>query len=93
MLTNSALTEAQIQDFELDHLKIYIYRSIDLHLCPLWNVGEHEKVNSADLKLQYHVTRQQQDNQEDTLWGPNIDEVTEARNLEPDQWPIAINIC
>lgn len=68
---------------------------VDLHqnLHHLWTVGACERTNSADPKLQdLHDTEQQQDNQEESQWGSDIDDVTEARDLEPNQWLIAMNI-
>jgi hypothetical protein len=52
-----------------------------------------EMASSADPKLQdLHDTGQQQDNWEESPWGSNTDGVTEARDLEPDQWLIAMKI-
>ena len=49
-------------------------------------VGMHERASPAVPKLQdLHDTGQQQDNWEESQWGSNIDGVTEARDLEPDQ--------
>jgi hypothetical protein len=46
----------------------------------------HERTSPADPKLQdLHDPGQQQDNQEEFWLGTNIDGVTEARDLKPDQ--------
>jgi len=48
----------------------------------------------ADPKLQDgHDTGQQQDNWEECWQGVDSDGVTEARDVEPGQWLIAVNIC
>jgi hypothetical protein len=48
----------------------------------------------ADSKLwDLHDAWQQRDNQGESWWGSNFDGVAEARDLEPDQWIIAVNIC
>ena len=45
-----------------------------------------EKASPAERELQdLHDTGQQQDNWKDSQLGSNIDGVTEARDLEPDQ--------
>jgi hypothetical protein len=64
------------------------------NLCHLWISGICERTSPTDPKLQYlHDTWQQQDNREESWWGPSIDGVTEARDLESYQWLIIINLC
>ena len=57
-------------------------------------VGICEKISPAVPKQQdLHDARQQQDNWEESQWRSNIDNVAKARDLKPDQWLIAMNIC
>ena len=59
----------------------------------LCRVGAPEKASPADPKLQaLHDTGQQQDDQEESQRRSNPDSVTEARDLKPDQWLIAITL-
>ena len=57
-------------------------------------VGDHEKASTTDPKLHnLHDTGQQQDNWEESWWRSTMNDVTEAKDLEPDQWLMARNIC
>jgi hypothetical protein len=56
-------------------------------------VGMRERTSPAVQKLQDVHDTGQQDNWEESRWRPNIDGVTEARDLEADQWLIVMNIC
>lgn len=48
--------------------------------------GMCKRVSATDLKLQnLHDTQQQQGNQEEFRWWSNIDDVTLARDHEPNQ--------
>jgi hypothetical protein len=48
-------------------------------------IGTHERVSPVVPNLQdLHGTEKQQNNREESPGGPNID-VTEAKDLEPDQ--------
>lgn len=82
--TNSVPTQAQNQFYKLAHPNIYPSRS----------AGAHEGTWPADSELlDLHDTEQQQDNQEEFHWEPRISSVAETRDLNPDQWPFAINTC
>jgi hypothetical protein len=64
------------------------------HLYHLQTVGSYERAGSTDPKLKdLYDTGQWQDNREESQRGSNTDVVTEARDLKPDQWLIAMNIC
>jgi hypothetical protein len=64
-----------------------------LNLYHLWTVGSCERVGPADPNLKdLKDTGQQQDNQKESQWGSSIDGRTEARDLEPNQWLIGMNI-
>jgi hypothetical protein len=78
-LTNSVITQAQIQWHELNY--------------HLWTAGVHEEASFRDPKLQdLYDTGQQQDIWEESQWGVSTDGVAEARDLEPDQWLITMTI-
>ena len=71
-----------------------LWDGLPQNLYYLQTVEMCERASPADPKLQdLYDTGQQQDNQEESSWGSNIYGVTEARDLESDQWLIAMNIC
>jgi hypothetical protein len=54
----------------------------------------HKSYTKATPKLwALHNTGQWKNIWEESQWGPNIDNIAEARGLEPDQWLIAMKIC
>ena len=60
----------------------------------LQTIVVHERACPADPKWEdLHDTGQQQDILEESQWGHSIDSVAEARDLKPDQWFTAMNIC
>lgn len=62
--------------------------------CPLhlWTTGACEGAGPADPKVKdLHSTGQQQDSQQESHWGPIINNAAGVRGLEPDQWFIAMN--
>ena len=64
------------------------------NLYHLWALGMPERAGSVDPKLQdLHDTGQRQDNWEESWRGSSMDGVTDARDLEQDQWLTAVNIC
>ena len=75
---------------QLPH-RLWISPPKNLYHLPM--VGAHEKASPADPKLHnLHDTGQQRDNWQESWWGANMDDVTEAKDLEPDGWLMARNI-
>ena len=61
------------------------------HLAHQWTGWVCEEASSADPMLQdLHDTGQQHNNQEESRWGHNIDDMGKARCYEPNQWFIAM---
>jgi hypothetical protein len=63
------------------------------HLFHLCSAGMHERAGHAGSKLRDLHDTGQKNIREESWRGSSIDNVAEARGLEPDEWLFAMNIC